>query len=63
MAQTRARFEIFEGRGGQFYWRFRARNGAIVADGAEGYTTRYGAKRAVRRLKDLVWGGAEVVNH
>lgn len=60
MAQRLARFEVYEGRGGDFYWRFRARNGEIMADGAEGYTTRYGAKRAVRRLKDLIWAGAEV---
>lgn len=62
MASRRAKFEVFKGRGGQFYWRFRARNGAIVADGAEGYTTRYGALRAARRFQDLVWAGAEIVD-
>lgn len=33
-----------------WYWRLRARNGRIIADGAEAYATRAGVRKAIRRL-------------
>lgn len=36
--------------GGKWRWRMTARNGKIVADSAEGYARRSGARAAARRL-------------
>lgn len=35
-----ARFEIFEDAGGKYRWRLRHRNGNIIADSAQGYSSR-----------------------
>lgn len=48
------RFEVFQGRRGSFYWRLRAANGKLVADGGEMYATRSSAVRACRRVRDLI---------
>lgn len=42
-------------RGGNFdwYWKLVARNGRIVADGAEGYKTKSGVLKAIRRINKL----------
>lgn len=48
------RFEILRGRRGGYYWRLRARNGKIIADGSEQYANRSNAIRALRRVVDLV---------
>jgi uncharacterized protein YegP (UPF0339 family) len=37
-----------------WYWRLRARNGRIVADGAEAYATRSGVRRACWRLQEVM---------
>lgn len=34
----------------QFYWRLLAPNYRVIADGAEGYSTRTGAKRGAERV-------------
>lgn len=34
----------------QWYWRMKAPNGRIVADGSEGYKTKQGATRAAIKL-------------
>lgn len=41
-----------------WYWRLRAANGKIVADGSEGYSSKSAAKAAVRRVyRNLTgWG-------
>jgi len=39
---------------GLWYWRLRAKNGQIVADGAEGYATRSNALRAAKRAQKLM---------
>lgn len=54
-------FEVFRGtinkgtpeEATRFFWRLRAGNGEIVADGAEGYTRRSEAKKAADRTKEL----------
>lgn len=56
------RFEIYRSRYkeedgsytyfGMWYWRLRARNGRIIADGSEGYASRRGVLRAIQRLND-----------
>jgi uncharacterized protein YegP (UPF0339 family)/predicted phage tail protein len=38
--QSKARFELFEDRGGGHRWRLRHRNGNVIADSGEGYASR-----------------------
>lgn len=41
------KIEIYEsGKDGKHYWRARAQNGRIVADGPQGYAKRAGANKA-----------------
>ena len=47
------RFEIFTGKTGTFWWRFRAANGQIVAGSTEGYCSLASARRAVYRTREL----------
>ncbi len=44
------RFEYYES-GGMWFWRLRARNGKIVADGGESYFNESSVLRALRRLR------------
>ena len=48
------KFVIFQGYDKQWYWRAVARNGRIIADGAEGYASKSNAKRAIWRVVDLM---------
>lgn len=41
---------VYKGNDGQFYWRYRSRNGQVSATGGEGYSTRSNARRAARRI-------------
>lgn len=41
--------EYFIGANGDWYWRYRARNGKITCDGSEGYSTKSNAVRAARK--------------
>lgn len=45
----RAKFEVYEDKGGGFRWRLRSRNGRIVAVG-ESYTRESSAKRSLRAV-------------
>lgn len=48
--------EIYQGADKKWYWRFSAANGRIIADGSEGYASKYNAKRAWARFRALVNG-------
>jgi len=50
-------FEVYADGAGEWRWRLKARNGRIIADGAEGYKSKAGAKRAViaLRLRIGIW--------
>jgi len=52
---TNPRIEVYrgarEGLRTGWYWRLRATNGRVVADGAEGYSSRRNAIRAARRVE------------
>jgi len=49
------KIEVFEGTApGRWYWRLRARNGKIKADGSEDYTRRRDALRAAKRAQVLM---------
>jgi uncharacterized protein YegP (UPF0339 family) len=47
-------FYIYEDRAGEYRWSLRAANNETVADSAEGYTTRSGARDAASRMVRLV---------
>jgi len=32
-----AKFQVFKGKNGEYYWRMRANNSQIIATGGEGY--------------------------
>ena len=49
------RFEYFEGTNKKWYWRLRADNGRVVADGSQGYTYRRGCREAIRRIAGAVF--------
>ncbi len=46
-----AAFEIYEVAAGEYRWRLRHRNGNIIADSGEGYSSRSAAEDAVNSVK------------
>ena len=50
-AESKARFEVYEDRGGKWRWRLIHRNGEILADGGEGYASRTGAIQGIQSVK------------
>ena len=53
-----AAFEIFEDNGGEFRWRLRHRNGKILADSGEGYSSRSKARDGIESVKRNAPGAA-----
>lgn len=53
MTQKQFKAEIYRDARDEFRWRVRARNGRIVADGAEGYQQRATCKRMLAMLCNL----------
>lgn len=56
-----ARITIYEDAAGLWRWRMQARNGKIIADGAEGYSEQRHAVRAAERLLCLAGSGCVVI--
>lgn len=49
------KFSIYADLQGQWRWRLLAKNGKVVADGAEGYASKSNVVKAVRRfMKQMV---------
>lgn len=48
------RWEVYEDEAGEHRWRAIARNGKIVADGAEGYASKRNASRALSSFRAAV---------
>ncbi|MFA6125406.1 YegP family protein [Sphingomonas sp.] len=44
------KFEVYDGND-HWYWRLRARNGKIIADSGESYTTRGKCLAAIKRVQ------------
>lgn len=42
----------------KWYWRMVAKNGRVVADGSEGYSTKNGCLRAITRIVGAILVGA-----
>ena len=54
------RFEIYQGKDSQWYWRLIAGNNRIIAVGGEGYVSKHNAKRAVSTvIRDVCRNDAE----
>ncbi len=54
-------FEIYKDQGGQYRFRLKGRNGAIVATG-ESYPTKAGTKKGVQAVQKAAEGAAKVVD-
>lgn len=52
-----SRVELYEDKHGEWRWRLVADNGAIIADGSEGYASKSNAKRAALRSQELLVDG------
>ena len=52
-------FEVYQDRAGAWRWRLRHRNGNVLADGGEGYSSRSAAREAVERVGERS-GDAEI---
>lgn len=50
---TRLRFDYYEASDG-WRWRLKARNGRIVADGGEAYSTEGKVRRAIYNLNESI---------
>ncbi len=55
------KMNIYQDRRRFWRWRLRAANGRIIADSGEGYARRSNARRAARRLLNLIRSGACVI--
>jgi uncharacterized protein YegP (UPF0339 family)/outer membrane murein-binding lipoprotein Lpp len=55
-ADSGARIETFEDRGGDHRWRLVAANGETVADSSQGYSSRSELERAVERVREYAPG-------
>jgi len=44
-------FELYQDRASEWRWRLVASNGNIIADSAEGYASKQGAKRGIQSVK------------
>ena len=49
--ESKARFELFEDRGGKPRWRLRHRNGNVIATSGQGYSSRGKAKQGLHSVK------------
>ena len=45
------KFQLFKDRKGEYRWRLRARNGQIIADSNEGYSTKASCKHGIELVK------------
>lgn len=57
--ESKAEFELYEDEGGDWRWRLRHDNGNIIADSAEGYSSKAKAKQGMESVKKNA-GGADV---
>ncbi len=57
--ESKAEFELYEDEGGDWRWRLRHDNGNIIADSAEGYSSKAKAEQGMESVKKNA-GGADV---
>ena len=46
------KFQIYQDRKGEYRWRLRARNGEIIADSNEGYSSKANCKHGIDLVKE-----------
>lgn len=51
-----AEFEIYQDKRNEYRWRFRAGNGKIVADSAEGYDAKRDCERGIEIVRTQAAG-------
>jgi len=54
---SQSQFELYTDRGGKHRWRLRHRNGNIIADSAQGYSSRQNAQKGLSAVKRDAFGG------
>ncbi len=57
---SKATFELYEDAGGKYRWRLRYRNANVIADSAQGYSSRQKAMQGLRSVQSNAAGGAVV---
>jgi uncharacterized protein YegP (UPF0339 family) len=45
------KFQIYQDRKGEYRWRLRARNGEVIADSNEGYSSKANCKHGIDLVK------------
>jgi uncharacterized protein YegP (UPF0339 family) len=58
LRESKARFELYEDRGGGHRWRLRHDNGNIVADSGQGYASKQKAKQGLNSVKSNAPGAS-----
>jgi uncharacterized protein YegP (UPF0339 family) len=48
-----AEFELYKDQAGEYRWRLQARNNEIIADSAEGYSSKAGAQEGIRDVQRI----------
>ena len=46
------KFQLYKDRKGEYRWRLRARNGEIIADSNEGYSSKASCKHGIDLVKE-----------
>ncbi|SFS11487.1 Uncharacterized conserved protein YegP, UPF0339 family [Halomicrobium zhouii] len=60
--ESKAAFELYEDKSGQWRWRLRHRNTNIVADSGEGYASRQKAMQGLQSVRSNALGAAVTVH-
>ncbi len=47
-----ATFELYRDRSGEYRWRLRHQNGNVIADSAEGYSSKASAENGIQSVKE-----------
>ena len=47
-----SKFQLYKDRKGEYRWRLRARNGEIIADSNEGYSSKASCKHGIDLVKE-----------
>jgi len=58
---SKATFEVYEDKGGEYRWRLRHRNGNVIATGGEGYSSKQKVMQGLRSVQSNAAGGAVAV--
>jgi len=57
---SKARFEVYEGAGDEYRWRLVHRNGNIIAEGSQGYSSKQKAKQGLASVQTNTTGAPVV---